>query len=232
MASVYSGNIIRRFGINMSFSPDGETGAITQLVPTPANVKAVFVDSPGPIGNTGIPGDYALNMKTTIELPFSPDEVKFSHQLIEARQNKWDLRFIEMSRLVSTWSKDPSTKVGAVIVRPNGSIASVGFNGFPQKMTCCDHQYENREEKYSRIIHGEINALTFCTDESLNGYTLYTTPFMPCDRCFVQMVQVGITRFVAPKATPDQLTRWGVAFERVRKYAVECNVQLVEIDNG
>lgn len=145
-------------------------------------------------------------------------------------QQEWDKFYIGLSKYISTKSKDPSTKVGAVIVRPDFSVASVGFNGFPQKMPDLPEWYTNRDEKYSRVVHGEINALTFCKDESLRGYTLYTTPFMPCDRCFVQMVQAGITRFVAPTATADQLVRWGAAFDRVRQYAKECNVELIEVD--
>lgn len=135
-----------------------------------------------------------------------------------------------MSLYISTKSKDPSTKVGAVIVRPDYSVASVGFNGFPKKMPDLPEWYTNREEKYSRVVHGEINALVFCRDQSLQGYTLYTTPFMPCDRCFVQMVQAGIVRFVFPKATPEQLVRWGDAFKKVQTYAAQCQVKLVEVD--
>jgi dCMP deaminase len=140
-----------------------------------------------------------------------------------------DIEFLGLAEYVSRWSKDPSTKVGAVIVRPDRSICSVGFNGFPQNMPDSPELYNNREEKYSRVVHGEINAKEFAVDK-VKGYTLYTTPFLPCDRCFVQMVQAGIIRFVAPKATEDQLTRWGPSFEKVRKYAKECKVELIEMD--
>lgn len=143
--------------------------------------------------------------------------------------NKWDRRFIELSKFVSTWSKDPSTQTGAVIVRPNRSVASVGFNGFPQYMDDTPELYANRDEKYSRIVHCEMNALMFCTDQDVVGYTLYTYPFMSCDRCFVHMIQAGIERFVAPSGTPEQLQRWGAAFDKVRKYAAEANVELVEL---
>jgi len=142
--------------------------------------------------------------------------------------DKWDLRYLEMARLVSTWSKDPSTQTGAVIVRPNKSVASVGFNGFPQNMPDSPELYANRDEKYSRIVHCEMNALLF-TKDNLHGYTLYTHPFLSCDRCFVHMLQAGITRFVAPQATEEQLTRWGPAFDRVRRYAAESGVQLIEV---
>lgn len=141
---------------------------------------------------------------------------------------KWDFRFLDLAKLISTWSKDPSTKCGAVITQDK-RIISTGFNGFPDKMPDDYQLYTNREEKYSRIVHCEMNALLFAR-EPVAGATLYTYPFMSCDRCFVHMVQAGITRFVAPKPTEDQLTRWGEAFERVRDYAQECDVMLIELD--
>jgi len=137
--------------------------------------------------------------------------------------NKWDKRFLDMAKLVSTWSKDPSTQTGAVIVRPDKSVASVGFNGFAQPMPDSDRHYDNREEKYSRIIHCEMNASMFAQDTSLRDYTLYTYPFLSCDRCYVHMLQMGITRFVAPKCPPELEERWGEAFDKVRGYASESH---------
>lgn len=145
------------------------------------------------------------------------------------RYNDWDLWYLGMAKYVSTKSRDPSTQTGAIIVRPNKSVASVGFNGFPQGMSDDPALYANRDEKYSRIVHCEMNALMFSVDACHYGYTLYTHPFMSCDRCFVHMIQAGITRFVAPEATEDQLTRWGAAFDRVRGYAQEAQVELIEV---
>lgn len=143
--------------------------------------------------------------------------------------NKWDQRFLELAKLVASWSKDPSTQTGAVIVRPDKSVCSVGFNGFPRAMPDELNQYTDRDEKYSRIIHCEINASLFSKDQSMEGYTLYTYPFLSCDRCFVQMVQLGITRFVTIQATKDQLTRWGDSFKRVHDYAKDCGVTIDEL---
>ena len=143
--------------------------------------------------------------------------------------DKWDLRFLDLAKHIASWSRDPSTQTGAVIVRPDKSVCSVGFNGFPQRMPDNPEFYANRDEKYSRIVHCEMNAVLFSRDQSLDGYTLYTYPFMSCDRCFVHMVQKGITRFVAPQATEEQLTRWGPAFEKVRQYAREMGVELEEL---
>jgi dCMP deaminase len=140
---------------------------------------------------------------------------------------KWDFRFLQMAKLVSSWSKDPSTQTGAVIVRPNRTVAGVGFNGFPHAMPDVDDNYGNREEKYSRIIHCEINALIFSGGIPA-GSTLYTWPFLSCDRCCVQMVQAGIVRFVAPFPTEDQSERWGSAFNKVKRYCIEMGVDVLE----
>lgn len=149
--------------------------------------------------------------------------------ITRAEADKWDLRFLDMAKLAASWSKDPSTQTGAVITRPNRSVASVGFNGFPQKMPDDPALYANRDEKYSRIVHCEMNAREFA-NEPLTDYTLYTYPFISCDRCFVHMAQAGIVRFVAPCATPEQLTRWGVAFDRVRGYAKDMGLEIIEIE--
>ena len=45
---------------------------------------------------------------------------------------KWDNRFLELAKLIGSWSKDPSTQVGAVIVDNNNRILSIGFKGFPK----------------------------------------------------------------------------------------------------
>jgi len=136
-----------------------------------------------------------------------------------------------MAKLVSTWSKDPSTQVGAVIVRPDKSVASVGFNGFPIGMPDNEKLYNDREEKYSRIIHAEMNALNFSQDASLAGYTLYSYPFLSCNRCYPQIVQAGITRIVAPICPVALEERWGDAFAKVRGYATEhIGITVDEVD--
>ncbi len=140
---------------------------------------------------------------------------------------KWDTRFLDLAQVISKWSKDPSTQVGAVLVRPDKSILSVGYNGFPRRMEDTLELLNNREEKYSRIIHAEVNALLAAKCD-LTGCTLYTFPFMTCDRCMVQMVQAGINTFVFPKASEETLKRWGPTFERVLKYFAECKIEYRE----
>jgi dCMP deaminase len=136
---------------------------------------------------------------------------------------KWDRRFLEMAALVACWSKDPSTKTGAVIVRPDKSVAAVGFNGFPAGMDDSEELYADRETKYSRTVHCEINAMIHACGP-VRGYTLYTVPFASCDRCAVQMIQAGISRFVFPELADDKIERWGAALERTVSYFMEMGI--------
>lgn len=112
--------------------------------------------------------------------------------------NKWDKRFLDLAELISTWSKDPSTKCGAVIVRPDKSIASTGFNGFPKGCNDAPELYADRSEKYQRVIHAEQNALLLA-NEDVTGCTMYTFPPSrsgACDRCAAHIIQAGIKKIV------------------------------------
>lgn len=142
---------------------------------------------------------------------------------------KWDSRFLDLAAEVAKWSKDPSTQVGAVIVRPDRTIASVGYNGFPRGMLDDPSLLANREEKLSRTIHGEMNAI-LNAGERVRGCTLYTYPFLTCDRCAVHVIQAGIVRVVCPVATGERAERWAASFARTRDYYRMCGVQVVELD--
>ena len=59
-------------------------------------------------------------------------------------------KFLSLAREVSTWSKDPSTQVGAVLVRPDRTVAGIGFNGFPRGIYDDPELLNDRPEKYKR----------------------------------------------------------------------------------
>ena len=121
---------------------------------------------------------------------------------------KWDRRFLRLAREVSTWSKDPSTKCGCVIVRPDRTVASLGYNGFPRGIEDKEEWLNNREEKYKRVVHGEMNAILNAR-EPLTGYTLYTYPGpLSCERCTVHIIQAGIKRVVGANENPSYTERW------------------------
>lgn len=125
---------------------------------------------------------------------------------------KWDKRFIEMAEFVADWSKDPSTKVGAVIVRPDRTIASVGFNGFARGVLDTAERLSNRELKYPLTVHAEINAI-LSAKEPVRGHTLYVSPLSPCTTCAGAIIQAGINQVVAKCGHIANPSQWSELFK-------------------
>lgn len=111
--------------------------------------------------------------------------------------SKWDCRFMAMAKLIASWSKDPSTKVGAVIVDDKHRVVSVGFNGLPHGVSDNSERLNDRETKLRMVIHAEENALLFA-NRSVSGCTAYVWPLLPCARCASKLIQAGIRRVVGP----------------------------------
>ena len=110
---------------------------------------------------------------------------------------KWDRRFLALAEHVAQWSKDPSTKTGAVIIDSNNRVVSIGYNGFPRGVDDSLERLENRETKYKIIVHCERNALLFARGP-VEGCRLYTWPFMSCTPCAAMVIQAGIIEVIAP----------------------------------
>lgn len=92
-------------------------------------------------------------------------------------------------------SKDPRTTVGALILRPDGTIVSTGYNGFPRKVDDDIELYNDRNKKLYRTIHAELNAILFAK-ESLEGCTIYVSPRLPCAQCSAAIIQSGIKKVI------------------------------------
>lgn len=141
--------------------------------------------------------------------------------------DKWDSRFLDLAEFVSNWSKDPSTKVGAVITDHSNRIVSIGYNGFAKGISD-DNRLDNRETKYKMIVHGEMNAILFA-NKSLEFCTLYTYPFIPCPRCSSMIIQTGIQRVVSYNNIPE---RWKEEFELSKYLFKETNIELTLYDKN
>jgi len=142
------------------------------------------------------------------------------------KSTKWDKRFLDLAKLCGSWSKDPSTQVGAVIVDGNNRIVSIGFNGFPQGVEDSEERLVDRERKYDIIVHAEANALMFA-NKSVEGCTLYTWPFQPCSRCAGLIIQSGITRIVSIK---ENNNLWENNFSLARQLFKESGVSLEYVE--
>ena len=137
---------------------------------------------------------------------------------------KWDRRFIDLALHISEWSKDPSTKVGCVVVGEDREIRSTGFNGFPRGIEDSMERLEDRELKYPLICHAEENAIMHAAriGISLKDCTAYVT-WPPCTRCARSLIQAGVTEVVYPDniEIPD---RWVEDFERSSSMMEEAGV--------
>jgi dCMP deaminase len=115
-----------------------------------------------------------------------------------ATLDKWPRRYLEMARHVSDWSKDPSTKVGAVLVSPDGGTITPGYNGFPRRVIDDPARLHDRETKLAMTLHAEENAILNLPVRP-EGYTLYVWPMPPCSHCAAMVIQSGIIKVVAPE---------------------------------
>lgn len=131
--------------------------------------------------------------------------------------DRWDRHFLQLAADHARMSKDPSTRVGAVIVGPDREIRSAGFNGFPRGIADTVERLSDRETKLKLVVHGEMNAVLAAArvGTPLKGCTLYLSATdntgavwggPPCTRCTVEVIQAGIVEIVSwsQKAVPSK----------------------------
>lgn len=114
------------------------------------------------------------------------------------QSSKWDKRFIRMADMIASWSKDPSSKIGAVIVDRKKRIVSMGFNGFPMGVVDSPDRYEDRGLKYQMVLHAEENAILSSRGSVENCIIYVTHPV--CSHCAAQIIQSGIAIVKTPLA--------------------------------
>ena len=148
----------------------------------------------------------------------------------EGMSAKWDQRFIELAKHIANWSKDPSTKVGCVVVGEDREIRSTGFNGFPRGIEDNEERLLDRAQKYPLICHAEENAIMHAAriGVSLKGSTAYVT-WPPCSRCARSLIQSGIKQIVYPN--PGEIPeRWIEDFKISNSMISEAGVSVRIVD--
>jgi len=137
--------------------------------------------------------------------------------------NKWDARWLEIAGVVSTWSKDPSTKIGAIAVKDK-RLVSTGYNGFPRGIQDLDDRWNNREEKYKYVVHAEMNCIYNANyhNQSLKGSTMYIVGLPVCHECAKGIIQAGVVRVVAE--FKDAPLKWAKSTEITQKMFKEAGV--------
>jgi dCMP deaminase len=129
-------------------------------------------------------------------------------------QLKWDKRFLKLAEHIAQWSRDPSTKVGAVLVEPGTNLVlGLGYNGFARGVEDTEERYADRELKYKFMVHAEINAI-LAAGSKARGTRLYVFPsFMPppiCNECCKVAMQAGVSEIVGYVANESdtRAQRW------------------------
>lgn len=153
--------------------------------------------------------------------------------------NRWDQHFLALAVEHAKMSKDPSTRVGAVIVGSDREILSTGFNGFPRGIADTPDRLNDRELKLRLVVHAEMNAILNAARNGtrLRGHTLYLAATdetgmiwggPPCSRCTVEVIQAGITQIVSrpEKAVPS---KWHEDLKLSRQLLSEVGINYREV---
>ena len=146
---------------------------------------------------------------------------------------KWDLRFMQAALLVRSWSKDPSTQVGAIISHGN-ALRATGFNGFPPGINDDRAEYWERPDKYDRISHAEENAINFAHKHgvSCRDCTIHV-PKHPCAACARRIISVGMVEVVTLSPYKDEsgfFDRWSSSIHSAESMFREAGVRVRFID--
>lgn len=147
--------------------------------------------------------------------------------------NTWDGRWLELSTLIATWSKDRSTGVGCVIVGGNQRVVSLGWNGFPRRINDNVEQRHERPEKYLWTHHAEQNAI--CNAAAIghmtHGCTMYVSCH-PCAACTRELIQSGIKRLVTihpDRESEEFKNRWGRELSVSKEMLNEAHVSVLYV---
>jgi dCMP deaminase len=139
----------------------------------------------------------------------------------------WDLKFLRLAQHVASWSKDPSTQCGAVVVAANDPRKiALGYNGFPPGIADTKERLLDRATKYSLMVHAERNALANATFDCTGG-TIYCTH--PCLDCAKSIISKRIKRVVCPTPPPAEDGRWTAEIPRARALLDEAGVKVTVV---
>lgn len=148
--------------------------------------------------------------------------------MIVRNQEYWDRFFLELAAQYSTASKDPSTKVGAVVVKDK-KVVGMGYNGFARGVADSDERLLNRELKYKLVVHAEVNALIMAGERAV-GASIYVYPsfILPpiCHDCCKTAIQFGIKEVVGylPEENEERQKRWGESIALSRMMCEEAKI--------
>jgi dCMP deaminase len=144
---------------------------------------------------------------------------------------KWIDRYLGLAREVSTWSKDPSRKIGAVAVSATGQVLSTGYNGFPKGIIDLKERYDDRPTKYRYVVHAEMNCIYNATynGTSLYGSSMFVWGLPICSECAKGLIQVGIKNLYWKSGEESVPVSWVESFEFTKELLDEAGIFIDQV---
>ncbi len=147
---------------------------------------------------------------------------------MDVTNEKWRSRLLKMAKDVASWSKDQSTKVGAVITTPDGKPVSWGFNGMPMGVDDDVAERHVRPYKYKWFGHAEQNAMDLAPIGDLSNCVMFVT-FSPCSRCAQSIINKKIkTVVIDAEFTADKMPEhWQEDMKAAVEMLTEAGVTII-----
>ena len=155
--------------------------------------------------------------------------------------SRWDVGFINLAlSFARDMSKDPNTKVGAVLVGPRREVIQMGFNGFPEGIADTPERLNDRALKNRLTVHAERNAMCLAARRGIatEGSTVYLAATdqsgavwggAPCVACLIELIQAGVRGIVTLpfKTVPS---RWADDIAESRRLIRENGMGYREVE--
>ncbi|ARB06154.1 deoxycytidylate deaminase [Dinoroseobacter phage vB_DshS-R5C] len=142
---------------------------------------------------------------------------------------KWHLRFLDLADHVAQWSKDPSTKVGCVLVNDDRQVVGMGYNGFPRGVEDGADRYADRSIKYPMVVHAEANAILNAVGTT-RGTIAYVTHH-PCADCMGLLIQAGIRSIITHRPDEGLAARFCDSFAITKTMGTESGVPVTFLED-
>ena len=151
-----------------------------------------------------------------------------------------DRHLLDLALKHSELSRDPETRVGAVIAGPDGEVRSMGYNRFPAGIKETAERLRDRELKLTLMVHAELVAIVNAARVGipLQGCTLYFVQTddaglvwggVPCTRCTDHILLSGISEVVSYPAKRGP-SKWHKDWAFARELFRESGLRRRELD--
>jgi len=147
--------------------------------------------------------------------------------------HSWNLKYLTLAKKFASWSKDPSTQVGAVAIGNKGQVLSQGYNGFLRGFNDSPLIYKDSKLKSNYIIHAEMNCIYHATLNgiSLEGSTLFVYGLDVCHECAKGIIQVGIKEIVTYSPNKPK-EKWIESFKISQELFKQSGINYIKIDEN